>query len=133
VTVATLTADAGISFDNFYRFHVALFNQDASPAVDRNGKTWPADVIYEVNAACKPPVPPEPDAAAPTRDASVDVSVPPMDGAHPPPPDAHPAPSQDATTPMDASKPRGDSAPPPDAADAAHRPDAGRLPDAQTP
>jgi hypothetical protein len=135
VTVASMT-DPAIPFDHFYRFHVALFNPDATPAVDRSGKPYPADVIHEVNAPCAPPAPPEPDAAPPPRDASPDVSVPPKDATPPPPPDA-PPPKPDATTPVDASPMHDSALPPPDALppqpDASAPRDAGRLPDAQTP
>lgn len=134
ITVRGLASDAGASSD-FYKFHIELFNQDATPAVDRNGKTWPADAFAELNAPCHPPVPPEPDAAPPMRDASMDVSVPPTDASSIRPPDATTQPKSDATTPVDASPPMRDAAsdgPLPPAPDA-RPPDAGRAPDAQTP
>jgi hypothetical protein len=135
VTVASKVATP---FDQFYRFQVELHNQDATLAVDHSGKTYPADIIAEVNAPCAPPAPPPADAASPMRDASADVSKPHMDASNPTrPPDATTLPPTDATTPMDASRPVRDSAPPdaplPPSPDAARPHDAGRLLDAHTP
>jgi hypothetical protein len=138
VNVAQVSADASLPANRFYRFKVELFNPDATQAVDRNGKTYPADLVYEVNAPCAPPAPPPPDGGRPGRDAAPDVSTPPTDGGKPPPPDATPPPP-DATTPVDASSPPRDSALPSDgsaviAPDAATPTDAGPLPpDARTP
>jgi hypothetical protein len=113
----------------FYHFHVDLFNpgtpgeSNVTPAVDRTGKTYPADVVLDVLDQCGTPSPPLSDGGTPLVDAGRDASfLPdtgvaiPSDGALAPdtgatPPDAAvrdastDATLPDATIPVDAALP----------------------------
>ena len=113
----------------FYRFHVDLYNPDATPAKDSNGKAYPTEVVVEVTTPCGTPSPSPPPDAGPPRDAGHDAVAPDtgipvhvdasLDGARSPDtgapqvdsgirPDASPVsdgsrpPQHDAATPTDA-------------------------------
>jgi hypothetical protein len=106
----------------FYRFHVELKNQDATPAEDENGKRYPAEVVVEITEHCGSVVPPTPtDAGTPHRDGGSDAQV---------GPDTGPSGPTDSSVPVpDVSVP--ESGPPP--SDATTRPDGAPASDARPP
>lgn len=112
----------------FYRFHVELKNQDATPAEDEKGDTFPAEVVVEVVERCGERPPPV-DSGAPHRDASSDAQIigpdtgpsEPRDAGVIPDgsavPEAGPPPTDAATPNPDGAQPRPDAhVPVPDAA-----------------
>jgi hypothetical protein len=110
----------------FYRFHVALENQDSTPAKDEKGKTYPAEEVIELTERCGEPPPPPKDSGTPHPDAGTDAQV--------VGPDTGPNEPRDSSAPDASAVP--EAGPPPN--DATAVPDAApirdaRVPDATTP
>jgi hypothetical protein len=103
----------------FFRFHIELFNQDATLAVDENGKHYPTEEVVEFTEQCGGGVPPPvTDSGTPPRDGGTigpDTGpTEPTDSSVAPLPDAssHPesgTPPNDATTTRPDAKPAGDA------------------------
>lgn len=107
----------------FYRFHVELKNQDATPAEDAKGKRYPTEVVVELKEQCGDTVPPHPmDAGTPHRDGGSDAQVGPDTGPGEPT-DSSVGPVPDASLP--------EAGPPPN--DATTRPDGAPTSDAHVP
>jgi hypothetical protein len=107
----------------FYRFHVELKNQDATPAEDENGKTYPVEIVVELKEQCGDVVPPTPtDSGTPHRDGGSDAQVGPDTGPIGPT-DSSVGPVPDVSVP--------ESGPPPN--DATTRPDSAPASDARPP
>lgn len=122
----SIPVEMGNNSDGWYRFHVELYNPDASHASDSTGKPYPAEAMVQVLSECASLPSPPLDGGKPLVDAGRDASRPDT-GV---PPDVAP---RDATPGVDTGAPHLDAGPPRDASSDAALPDASRPLDASRP